>query len=697
LFKVSKQLQKADIGALQKPKTKDNRADKSDADRKQLEYLKCLADHIAKSQNHAQSGLTLVIVNTVERAKKLYELLRKISSVDGVSIKLMHSRFRPCERQQWADFLNQTGNARRILIATQVVEAGVDISASVLFTEIAPWASLIQRFGRCARYPGESGRVFWLDLDLGTESKPIDHWARPYQLPEIVAARKRLGTLKDVGLKALTEVKSQIDGDASGEQAAALFPYEPRFVPRDKDLFDLFDTTSDLTGADVDVSRYIRDGEELDVQVFWREVPSGATPHKTDRPHRQELCPVPFHRFRDLLATLRKTGRIWRQNYRIGWELIDQRDSEQVYPGQIFLLEKSCGGYDRDLGWTGDPKNTVEPVPLETVDNKAETSTDTDESEDLSELNQWITIEAHTRDVCRKLETLLVESGLSESEQKVLRLAARLHDWGKAHAAFQAKLKRDMLEVAKANTLQGQHVAKAPDGKNRQTTQVDETRNAWRRDRIRPQAADVSDAVRDWRRPGFRHELASALAILESLYRTKPDHDTFAWPEGLNKGDFVQVPNDVPESGLANDPPMMEVLSLSADELDLLVYIVAAHHGKVRMSLRSSPDDDRADVPDPCPTDKKQARGVRDGDTLPACRIPAHDLDASGLVTPEVTLSLDLMELGLSPRYGASWRERTQLLVERLGPFRLGYLEALLRAADCRASVEEDDHGQGGN
>jgi CRISPR-associated endonuclease/helicase Cas3 len=269
---------------------------------------------------------------------------------------------------------------------------------------------------------------------------------------------------------------------------------------------------------------------------------------------------------------------------------------------------------------------------------------------------------------------------LTTSEIKVLRLAARLHDWGKAHKAFQAKLLAASVADDKVQQkLNKQPAAKAPD-------------DAWRKDKIRRVPNDQSDC----RRPGFRHELASALAILEALYRTKPDHPSLAWPDGLDKANFGAVPNATTTSDLANDPLMQELVALSADELDLLVYLVAAHHGKVRMSLRSSPDDARDNVPDPCPNNKRQARGVRDDDPLPSCRIPGADLETTN-ETQAVTLSLDLMELGLSPRYGPSWRERTQLLLERLGPFQLGYLEALLRAADCRASAEEDERGRGSN
>lgn len=45
------------------------------------------------------------------------------------------------------------------------------LNTQVLFTELAPWASLVQRFGRCARYPGQSGiwrrdyRKGWEEID----------------------------------------------------------------------------------------------------------------------------------------------------------------------------------------------------------------------------------------------------------------------------------------------------------------------------------------------------------------------------------------------------------------------------------------------------------------------------------------------------------------------------------------------------
>jgi CRISPR-associated endonuclease/helicase Cas3 len=425
-------------------------------------------------------------------------------------------------------------------------------------------------------------------------------------------------------------------------------------VPRDKDLFDLFDTSPDLTGAEVDVSRFIRDGEELDVQVFWREVAAESQPAKKVWPDHRELCPVPFYLFRDALPSMRKAGRVWCRNYRKGWELVSTRNADLVYPGQVYLLEKSCGGYSPNLGWTGNPDHVDFELPEPLPPTKETLQDDEDDADDLSQLNhnQWLSVLEHTRHVCQKLDELLRDCDLPDSEQKILTLAARWHDRGKAHPVFQAKIK---LSEKAQEMLAGEPAAKAPDG-------------AWQQSK----------------RPGFRHELASALALLETLRCAQPDHEVFAWPEGLERPAVIEGTAAEAGERLAD-----ELARLSADELDLFVYLVAAHHGKVRMSIRSAPHDERTDVPDPCPDDKRQARGVRDGEELPPCRIPSADLN-SALVAPAVTLSLDPMELGLSDRYGPSWRERTQLLLERLGPFRLAFLEGLLRAADCRASNEEE-------
>jgi len=120
---------------------------------------------------------------------------------------------------------------------------------------------------------------------------------------------------------------------------------------------------------------------------------------------------------------------------------------------------------------------------------------------------------------------------------------------------------------------------------------------------------------------------------------------------------------------------------IPATASNLAAYLVAAHHGKVRLSIRSLPDEFRP------PDDKSRfARGVWDGDKLPETAI------ASGLCAPEVKLDLDPMELGRSSDGRLSWAERMLKLRDaaELGPFRLAYLEALLRAADRRASMEAE-------
>ena len=61
------------------------------------------------------------------------------------------------------------------------------------------------------------------------------------------------------------------------------------------------------------------------------------------------------------------------------------------------------------------------------------------------------------------------------------------------------------------------------------------------------------------------------------------------------------------------------------------------------------------------------------------------------LRVPETTLDLSIARIGLSSDGRRSWLEQSLNLLEKLGPFRLAYLEAIVRAADMRASKKEQE------
>lgn len=305
-----------------------------------FDFAEKIADEHSKIAKSQQGRVTLVVCNKVDRAVETYEALLSIRREED--LELIHSRFRPEERKRWrAEFLNRAaceqGDTDRIIVATQVIEAGVDISANCLITELAPWPSLVQRFGRCARYGG-SGRV--LVVKRGEDEKT----ALPYANEELKNAWKALGSIDDVGIDTLEQYESSL----KTEEKARLYPYEPEHLLLRSEFDELFDTTPDLTGADLDISRFIRSGDERDLQVFWREVSVDQTPGKEDQPQRDELCPVPFLEARAWLCEpkkprLRKSMRAWVWDWLDGEWKSATRDI--LLPGRIVCVDARCGGY----------------------------------------------------------------------------------------------------------------------------------------------------------------------------------------------------------------------------------------------------------------------------------------------------------------------------------------------------------------
>jgi CRISPR-associated endonuclease/helicase Cas3 len=599
---------------------------------------------------HKPGTRTIVVANTVKRACALFDALSKarpaakggggrkekgaaVSAATAATpaarpsaapnLVLLHSRFRPPDRakrvaEALADVDPNGGGT--IVISTQVIEAGVDVSATTLFTELAPWASLVQRFGRCNRRgeQNEQASVRWIDLPaMDADAEKVRH---PYELPDLRAAARELEKLKDVGLGSLASFRQRLDE----KRLKALFPHQHTHVIRRKDLLDLFDTTPDLAGNDIDIDRYVREVDETDVRVFWRnygDPRKGATPNDNSgegqtggerrvesAPRRDELCPVPIGDFKTYAKS--HPGRVWRWNFTEKfWE---HADPNAIVPGQVLLTHVTAGGYSSERGWSGDSDDvpTLEWVP------SVQESQPPDANEEDPQAGEWQELDKHTDAVCKELDCVLGFLSLRDDEAGALQHAARWHDRGKAHPVFQSGLPDDCPDASKI-------WAKGS--------------GDWKKYRR------VLNGGREISVRHFRHELASALAVLDPRNKAVPD-----------------------------------------DLRDLVAYLIAAHHGKVRVSIRSMPNEVKPRREAGLPQ-RRFARGVWDGDGLPSVSL------GGGVNAPAVTLSLEPMELGLcetEPFTGQpSWIERVLRLRDWFGPFRLAYLEALLRAADARASA----------
>jgi len=124
-----------------------------------LSYSKELIQKIVNKANENGGSRVLVVMNTVKQAQAVFDDLQKMSKV-SVDIQLFHSRFTQKQRKdkenELAEFIGNNDSSRadkrpKILVATQVVEASLDLDADFLFSELAPWDSLIQRMGRVLR------------------------------------------------------------------------------------------------------------------------------------------------------------------------------------------------------------------------------------------------------------------------------------------------------------------------------------------------------------------------------------------------------------------------------------------------------------------------------------------------------------------------------------------------------------------
>ena len=547
---------------------------------------------------HVEGTITLVILNTVKRAQSLFAEIQKIKN--GIEVILIHSRFRTGDRMTMNKKLTElagesTGNHNAIIISTQVVEAGVDISSKTMITEIAPWPSMVQRFGRCNRR-GEHD-----DAEIHVIKLEQNQYI-PYENEDMERSAQNISKMigKSVSPANIPDTEEHISHEA---------------IVRKRDIMGLFDTIPDIYGSHTDISRFIRSVEESkDVSVFWRKW-KGKDPNEKYKPKNKEICSVSISDMNKFLKGGKR--RAWSYDPIYGkWEIISN-----AYPGQTMLLRDTDGCYTEETGWDLGSKKTVTVKEYDSAKAEPDISQNEEEeshdSDTLSELNKWITLNDHTVHVKNEMERILEGTNHLTELKDTFVTAVKYHDLGKAHRVFQDT----MLKNTDEKTISRDEIWAKRGGKAHHN------------------------------RENFRHEAISAVAFLKLF----PDHH----------------------------------------DVDLIAYLIAAHHGKVRMSMRPLP---KKRIKRHINPNSKYILGMLvDGEEpIPVFLSSKNCKSAKSTeekivedVEDTVRINAEVTKIGRNANGDRSWLQITLGLLNKYGPFRLAYLEAVIRAADSTASKKE--------
>jgi len=644
---------------------------------------------------HESGSLTLVICNTVAIAQSIYTLVGQIHQGTDEVI-LLTSRFRPMDRKANEMKLIAFEQSRKrspkgthtsglVCVCTQVIEAGVDISARRLWSEIAPWTSIIQRLGRLNRdgSSNDDAKAWFWKLPAAKIGGKAPSHSDPYTPEALKRGEELLAALASVydddpelGAADALRWLAENPSTASKIESALTPPPEP--FPRAFDIHGLFSTEPDIFGGFTDVSPFVRDQDQnADVTVFWRrdweeravlskDEELGGPPFQHD-----EGCPVPVYRLMQFVGDKHKPW-IWDDKGQ-AWHAVA---AAQIRPGMLVMLPASTGGYDPRLGWTGDAQDklgTLPPpgLPFERFDDDR-----------FTQNGYWVELKDHLVDTEREAKTIVESLQLSNTFRESVINAARQHDIGKSLRQWQTALPHPVPNEscmwAKGPyvlALSAEISKKCFDPENVETLlresglrfrrcepwwegtkshrtyrwQTDSKINAIVHDRI----ADMPGQPRAWNgqfRPGLRHEVGSALALWHVYYR----------------------------NGKAAFPA-------------LTIYLVAAHHGKARTVLSARTPDgedvcgvlrtvtnlpwDNLQLDFTCAADGAAGHFSEDG-TQFICEAPGW----TGLVCD----ILGNWEEGTAsqPTCGAVPENEPS----GFGPFALAYLESLVRCADERAS-----------
>lgn len=327
----------------------------------------------------------LLVLNTVEAAQRVYQSVSRLgSNKRPPNVSLLTSRFRGVEKLPVQDL--QDGPL--VLVSTQTVEAGLDVSFQALFTEATSFDALVQRLGRLNRTGEEDNAPAWLAAASGGAgrfkiSKPTAHI---YGEGKVDAALRLLQAHEKKGEVDVSPLALRSLRDKGGAQLEGVLP---RPATLHSGLVPVLSQTAPTPISDLPMEAFIAGPDECavrEVEVAWRaELTPFDTVNKTNAaaPLSGEYISVPMGQLRAFLEQRKSneqtgdrsdldeqvfTGAQLRgervQSVRVlnpgadRWTTI--LNTGQIRPGAKVVLLDALGGYKPALGWL--PSST-EPVP----------------------------------------------------------------------------------------------------------------------------------------------------------------------------------------------------------------------------------------------------------------------------------------------------------------------------------------------
>jgi CRISPR-associated endonuclease/helicase Cas3 len=121
------------------------------------EFKEILQDDILKNANND----FLIVMNTIKSSKKIYNFIKEVVGRDTENTKIYYlsTNIVPKERLKRIKAIKEETRERKIIVSTQLIEAGVDIDVDIVYRDFAPLDSINQVAGRCNRNFGENKGV----------------------------------------------------------------------------------------------------------------------------------------------------------------------------------------------------------------------------------------------------------------------------------------------------------------------------------------------------------------------------------------------------------------------------------------------------------------------------------------------------------------------------------------------------------